>query len=52
MDEDKLVRRAPTRPHVWLGEAKEPTVRKRLGARFPATVVKERDFVLDVRQYR
>ena len=50
MTEDlRLVRRAPARPVVWLGE-KEPAsfVAPRLGARFPATAAKERDFVLDL----
>ena len=45
----ELVRRAPVRPLLWLGE-KEPAsdVAPRLGARFPATATKEKDFVLDL----
>lgn len=47
MDADRLVRRAPTRPLVWLGEKEMASdVTPRLGARFPATAVKEKDFVL------
>lgn len=42
----RLVRRAPTRPLVWLGE-REPTVALRLGERFPAFRVKERDLVFE-----
>lgn len=43
----KLVRRAPVRPLVWLGERDRASyVAPTLGARFPATAVKEGDFVL------
>lgn len=48
MDSDNLVRRAPSRPLVWLGEREGPLVAPRLGERFPAYPVKERDFVLDL----
>lgn len=47
IDEDRLVRRAPTRPLVWLG-SKESTVDLRLGERFPATATKEKDFLFDL----
>lgn len=39
-----LVRRAPARPLVWLGE-KERDVSTSLGARFPAYPAKEKDLV-------
>lgn len=48
MDESRLVKRAPVRPALWLGDAKEPAVSSRLGARFPAYLVKEADFVLSL----
>lgn len=49
MREDRLVRRAAERPLVWLGEKESASmVAPRLGARFPATAVKERDFVFDL----
>lgn len=51
MVEDRLVRRAPTRPLVWLGE-RERAVGPRLGARFPATATKEADFVFDMPKRR
>lgn len=41
-----LVRRAPARPLVWLGE-KERAVAPRLGERFPAYPAKEKDLVFD-----
>ena len=45
-----LVARRATRPQVWLGERESASdVASRLGARFPATAAKERDFVLDVK---
>lgn len=45
--EDRLVRRAPTRPLVWLGEKESASdVSPRAGSRFPATASKEKDFVL------
>jgi hypothetical protein len=46
--ERELVRRAaPTRPLVWLGEAERVSdVSPTLGARFPATAMKARDFAL------
>jgi hypothetical protein len=49
MDETRLVRRAPARPLVWLGE-REPAshVAPALGARFPASDVKARDFVFEI----
>lgn len=48
-DQTRLVRRAPTRPLVWLGEKQSASdVAPRLGARFPATSAKEKDFVLDL----
>lgn len=47
MDEDRLVRRAPHRPLVWLGDKESASdVAPSLGARFPATATKEKDFVL------
>ena len=42
----KLVRRAPHRPLVWLGD-KERGVPHTLGERFPAYPAKEKDFVFD-----
>lgn len=49
IDESRLVRRAPTRPLVWLGERSGASdVSPRLGERFPATAMKERDLILDV----
>lgn len=42
---DRLVRRAPTRPLVWLGEPKEGGVERALGERFPAYPAKEKDFL-------
>lgn len=50
-----LVRRAPARPLVWLGERESASlVQPRAGARFPAHPAKERDFVLplDVRRLK
>lgn len=47
VDESKLMRRVPERPLVWLGE-KERAVDLRLGERFPATAMKEGDFVFDL----
>lgn len=45
MDAAKLVRRAPIRPLVWLGE-RERLVAPALGERFPAFLVKEKDLLL------
>jgi hypothetical protein len=49
-DEGPLfVARRATRPQVWLGEPERVSdVAPRLGAWFPATATKERDFVLDL----
>lgn len=47
IDENRLVRRGPTRPLVWLGEPKERAVERSVGARFPAYPVKEKDFALE-----
>jgi hypothetical protein len=44
IDDSKLVRRAPARPLVWLGE-RERAVEHRLGERFPAYPAKEKDFL-------
>lgn len=42
-----FVRRMPSRPLVWLGERERVSdVQPWLGARFPASSIKERDFVL------
>jgi hypothetical protein len=49
VDSEKLVRRAPSRPLVWLGE-RERDVNLSLGERFPATASKEKDFVLPLRR--
>jgi hypothetical protein len=46
MEEDRLVRRVSVRPVVWLGEKESASDVTQLGARFPATAMKERDFVL------
>lgn len=47
VDDSRLLRRAPHRPLVWLGEREcASDVAPSLGERFPATAVKERDFVL------
>jgi len=48
MQADKLVRRAPSKPLVWLGERERASfVQPFLGERFGAWQAKERDFVLD-----
>lgn len=47
-DDLRLVRRSPARPLLVLGEREGPLVVPRLGARFPATAQKERDFVFDL----
>lgn len=44
MDPRHLVRRAPHRPLVWLGE-RERGVTHALGERFPAYPAKEKDLV-------
>ena len=51
MDATRLVRRAPSRPLVWLGE-RERLVEPFLGERFGAWRVKERDLVLDLGEPR
>lgn len=45
MTDDRLVRRAPVRPSVWLGEKESASEVAPLGARFPA-VTKEKDFAI------
>lgn len=50
MNDDRLVRRAPHRPLVWLGEKEPASHVAPLAARFPATTTKEKDFVLAPRQ--
>ena len=47
IDATKLVRRAPFRPLVWLGERERGGVAGP-GERFPAYLVKERDMILDL----
>jgi hypothetical protein len=47
-DASRLVPRRAPLPLVWLGERESASDVARLGARFPATVAKERDLVLGI----
>jgi hypothetical protein len=43
-----LVERRRVRPEIWLGERESASDVAPLAGRFPATAVKERDFVLGI----